>query len=63
MHLEPNEGELMNTIFTRQILNLNFGMYGCLRDRTSRKTSKMQSAVRRRIKNNILGTTFDYDKG
>jgi len=71
MHVEPNEGVLneQHFFFSRQILNLNFGMYGCLKGRTSRKTSKMQSwltwiAVRRkRNRNYLLGTTFDYDKG
>ena len=40
MHVELTEGVLIeqHIIFTRQILNPNFGICGCLRGRTSRKT-------------------------
>ena len=62
MHVEPNKGVLNEQhFFTQRILNLNFGMYGCLRGRTSGKSSKLQSwlpcmAVRRKlIRNYLLG--------
>ena len=42
MHVEANEGVLNEHLlfFTRRILNPNFGMYGCLLGRTSRKKHK-----------------------
>ena len=45
MHVEPNEGVLIEQmfVFTRQTKNLNFGMYVCFKGRTYRKTSKVQN--------------------